>query len=143
MRKILFRGKSRLNVNYLGEDEPLVKKGEWVYGSLILDDVDYHHIHTLTRRGREFVNVEAETIGQFTGLLDCEGRGIYEGDILMVTQGAMEGFRGYVEWRVDFAEWELKSRRSQMAISQHIIKGYGMKIVSNIHDNPKFLEEIK
>ena len=134
MRTILFRGKS-------------AHCDAWCYGSFIeYEDERAICGFDVYREGNSDwmeEKIDYDTIGQYTGLRDIEGNAIYEGDILMVTQGAMVGFRGYVEWRVDFAEWELKSTRSQTAISQNIVKGYGMKIVSNIHDNPKFLEEIK
>ena len=135
MRTILFRGKSKVNVNYLGEDEPLVKKGEWVYGSLIFDDVDNHHIHTLTRRGYEFVNVEVESIGQFTGLFDAARRGIYEGDIIKIEDEGVS-LKPKV---VDF-------NNGMFGTGDFSLAYYGedvIKVIGNIHDNPKLLEEIK
>lgn len=136
MRTILFRGKSKVNINYLGEDEPLVKIGEWVYGSLILDNVDNHHIHTLTRRGWEFVKVEIESIGQFIGVLDADGKEIYEGDII---QGNNQWIRHKIEYNEEEASFCAKKSDDHCPIYKWWIDEYEKKVIGNIHDNPEII----
>lgn len=82
-RQILFRGKRLDN-------------GEWVYGDLEYNRMkNIARIHTYDEEGEYLMQhlVEPESVGQFTGLTDKNGKDIYEGDIIRLDSHA------WLDWK--------------------------------------------
>lgn len=142
MREILFRGKRCDN-------------SEWVQGYYIRAEHHWHNhgIHkdwiTLgaSANGGWFAlhnkyAVKAETVGQFTGLTDKNGKKIFEGDIIKIPDDYDEfGINAGEIYEVYFAfgGFRLKPKYSKA-------KGFWLEddetveIIGNIHDNPELLE---
>lgn len=149
-RPILFRGKRLDNGEWVEGD--IVHLGE---GAIIItastlghdlpDDCD----HALEYRSDEFAAVDLRTVGQWTGLVDCKGKRIFEGDIIECLTSKREPIRhlvrydksqcAYVQYRgeINGAVWTLCDCGG---IFQSYIYEMEKYIIGNAYDNPEKLK---
>ena len=132
MREILFRGKKNNN-------------GEWIYGDLsICDDCDpsIYDTQTGNRHFRMGSRVLCESIGQYTGLTDKNGKKIFEGDICQIKGiSYIDETPFVIEWNNDWGGWywrDLDFGSATDSFTHSIAKT--SKVIGNIHDNPELLE---
>ena len=150
MREILFRGKQKVN-------------GEWIEGHFgikgkCLTSNPTHWIMKSTLANNcdcvYFTDYEVipKTIGQYTGLTDKNGKKVFEGDILKFT----DKFSNY-EWigKVEFgnpnAEYSwgfqlvfvsgAKPNTDILLWFEMEETGAFSEVIGNIHDNPELLKE--
>ena len=146
MREIEFRGKP---IEYKWNSRkkeyiPVVKK-DWVVGKLLTNN----RIITLTDERVEAMPcfdmcgyqklVDIETIGQYIGLKDKNGRKIFEGDIIYF---ANKNYPLIVVW--DEYKWGLADPKDTGPSVCFMVKlANDCEIIGNIYDNPELLEENK
>ena len=128
MRTIKFRAKN--------------KNGVWYYGSLVYSDKLDAAIYFQTGLGSvkviDWVYVNPETIGQFTGLYDAHGKEIYEGDILK-WKADNRLYAVIFNWGMFYASVEVCNQEIYGGFPLHALAGdeKGIEIIGNIYDNPE------
>ena len=138
MREILFRGK-RLNT------------GEWVYGHYVYQ-YGVHTIYLPSTDGNGFdnYNINPETVEQYIGITDKNGKRIFEGDIVKaddyifsVKYGECGGVPnaetyGYMGFYLD-AVSEGTKLCAKYGLRDDICYFRDILVIGNIHDNPELL----
>lgn len=123
-----------------------IDTGEWVFGDLVHSM--YHKNDTCIKGPDGVFDVIPETVGQYTGLEDRNGRRIFEGDIVwhyieaQLKDGDPEKYEaGLVRWNERFNSWERTTPRPELFPYDFVRLGKSCvyDVVGNIHDNPELL----
>ena len=128
MREYLFRGKRKDNGEWV-EGCGIIATENWVSIFTVIDDIDENSSEV-----NEF-EVLPETVGQFTGLTDKNGKKIFEGDVVdILTENEEAGIVTYDEgcFYVKADGYSVDFRNN--------INGNDLLIIGNIHDNPEILK---
>lgn len=133
-REIKFRGKG-------------IADNEWYYGDLI--QVESGRVHYFIIQDYEIKEdrielntcaspeVIPETIGQYTGLKDKNGKEIWENDIVEITRECI-----YEQGIIVFKNgcFFIKTKENLLALYNCGLNNYKVKVIGNITDNPELLE---
>ena len=131
-REIKFRGKRLDN-------------GEWVYGYYYTQIIT----HAGNRKSRDHFmrteqniryEVDPDTVGQYTGLKDKNGKEIYEGDVCNCRE--YECFFGKIKWSNDEATFLFCIVCDGGGYEEEWLYEYAdaLEVIGNIYENPELLE---
>lgn len=132
MREILFRGKTH--------------GGEWEYGVPVFTGLN-NELAFMKQMHSYDHQVIPETVGQFTGLTDKNGKKIFEGDIgrYKQTDGAKRNGKlitciGRVVYNANTASFAVDSKDEAGCEYFDYFPIKDFEVIGNIHDNPELLE---
>ena len=123
MREILFRGKR-------------VDNGEWIEGFYCKDEYLKDRIWVLDEDNfLAWWEVDPATVGQFTGLLDKNGKRVFEGDIANLDLHTAKYVCAYRSDHGAFM-WNCLVTNENRFLGH-----YGEKVIGNIHDCSQKMNE--
>jgi uncharacterized phage protein (TIGR01671 family) len=142
MREILFRGKRADN-------------GEWVYGYLTnkrfgiaTETIETSGTNDDGTRQLDLYGVVPETVGQYTGLTDVNGKKIFEGDIVKSEVDLWHNERkkervariGEVIYDKELCQFGTDVKGFSKCFTLRRLFGGFNEVIGNIHDNPELLK---
>lgn len=137
MREILFKGAQKVDC---------AKSLVWYEGSLIIETDSYtgEKEYYIQNENGSYL-VIPETVGQYTGLPDKNGKKIFEEDIVAhFINWHGKRFNGVVRYESKIACWVcdfVVNNKTESAYLADWVHGNGAEVIGNIHDNPELLKE--
>lgn len=121
MREYLFRGK-------------MIANGKWSEGNLLVTKQGC----CITPDATVYVAVDPETVGQYTGLTDKNGKKIFEGDICNFSNCSDIDNYGVVVYDADETEFGIDYGSTYLGLGRHY-HSRDIEVIGNIYDNPELL----
>ena len=122
MRKIKFRGYSP-------------EEGRWFYGDLVTMYGSDEDVFIADWQDGEIHRVDPKSVGQFTECYDSDGKEIWEGDMLRVTDITGEVFTGHVEFGSGnfWFSWKKEGERHHIDLAYVYYFNKGIKVVGKVY----------
>lgn len=139
-RTVLFRGKNK--------DKNSTFQETWVFGNLIIVQnrtyinpingiLKKHENNILTLENLPLIEVEPNTVGEYTGKVDIHGTKIYEDDITRCRMGE-QFVKGIIVWEDNHGYFSFNYTNDD----RNVLAGIAIcnleeiEVIGNVHDNP-------
>ena len=131
IREIEFRGKAVIG-------------NKWVYGWLSATNEEDGKQHYWIDVNEDSYQVDPETVGQYTGRKDKNGKKIFDGDIVKqsihyINSNEDEEYISIVKWKQDWCAFALNHINGMIGAS-YLTTNDKVEVIGNIYDNPELLE---
>ena len=149
MREILFRAKAINRDSIDGRCRRTdYKNGDWVYGLITKPYNEEYNFPAEMRNtdGISGIEIDYQTIGQYTGIDDINGQKIFEGDIVKFKHGVLFDkkiyYRNYaVEFVNTYVTYGLRLRNKSIhfPFKRATSAQHEVEVIGNIYDNPELI----
>ena len=136
MHELLFRGQQRRKGEKVRMDGSSVESS-WFYGNGILQGKGDFSIIYSNEPTFEKLSVYTDTLGQYTGLTDMNGKKIFEGDIV---QNIITKETAIVRWYTEHSAFMLYDKNNNKVYFLYDNDFNNIEIIGNILDDPELLE---
>lgn len=135
MREIKFRAKST---------ETKLHTAQWRFGSLLMPSNEackpaiFQRFPKPMRDGNGYwYEVEADTVGQYTGKKDVNKKEIFEGDVVFFLDDRAHERIGVIKWHEKMYCWIIDCGEA----GRDMLAYYACEIRGNVHDNPELIKK--
>ena len=137
MEEILFRAKV-INRDLDAIYRTNYRDGDWVFGLLTRnEDKTYNLCAQMTdMNGVSGIDIDINTLGQYTGRTDKNGKKVFKGDVLMDIEGGIYT----VVYDNQYIRFAFEQDNIKWGLENFDSINY-FKVIGNIFDNPELLEE--
>jgi uncharacterized phage protein (TIGR01671 family) len=131
MREILFRGKSTGGID------------KWIEGTGVFNDgintwISFNEPNRAIAYGIKHRTVLPETVGQFTGLTDKNGKKIFEGDVVRTDKFNTSSKYYVIKYDLLFGAF-IGEENNAMYFTIFDGDSDQFEVIGNIHDNPELI----
>lgn len=135
MRDIKFRGFSKKYNKFVYGDVIKTTKFKNMSFIVVSNEYDEDRVYDEYYKECEFIAIDINTIGQFTGLKDKNGVEIYEGDIVKFQYGI-----GRVYWCDNTSQFKIEFNIDSDSLWLYCCKNSIIEIIGNIYENKELLK---